>query len=356
MVALPRYGLQFTTHLANDHSVQELVSLARVAQTRGMHQVWVNDNAGYRSQTVILSAMAASVPIHVGTAIMVPYFHHPVDQAGALITVAELAEDREVCVGMARGDIGQAAQHVRQTKPVSMVEQYARFLRLAVTGNAVPYGDFPVLCEYFNLNPDGRFQSRIAATAPVTFFGGGVGPLALAATGRAMDGLLSSGTFLPLARVGRLSAMHATAQAAAVATDPGKRLRKVCELNVSVSGDRAAAVKFPKRQTSHSVLQWEKLGFTDEEYAKLGVRRSEVHALQEHYRAGGSVEDAAALVTDDMLRACYLAGTPEDVAEDLRTYSALAVELGYEQIIFAKLGPNYREAIDLLTKELMPNL
>ena len=356
MVARPAYGLQFTTHLANDHSVQELVRLASVAQTRGMYQIWVNDNAGYRSQTVILSAMAALVPIRVGTAIMVPYFHHPVDEAAALITLAELAEGREISVGIARGDIGQAAQHVRQDKPVSMVEQYARFLRLAVSGESVPYSDFPLLCDYFNLNSDGRFQSRIAAPGPVSFFGGGVGPLALAATGRSMDGLLSSGTFLPLARVGRLSDMHATAEAAAQATQPDKRLRKVCELNVSLSSDRAAAVEFPKRQASHSVLQWEKLGFTDEEYAKLGVRRSEVHALQEHYRAGGSVEDAAALVTDEMLRACYLAGRPEDVADDLRTYSALAVELGYEQIIFAKLGPHYGEALDLLTKELVPSL
>lgn len=353
--ATPRYGLQFTTHLANDHSAQQLVSLANVAQRRGLHQIWVNDNAGYRSQTVVLSAIAARVPIAVGTAIMVPYLHHPVDEASALITLSELGEGREVCVGMARGDIGQATQHIRQTRPVAMVEQYAGFLRRAVAGEPVPYGEFPVLCEYFNLNPEGRFHSRVPARGPISFFGGGVGPLALAATGRAMDGLLSSGTFLPLARVGRLAPMHAVAEAAGRETHPGKRLRKVCELNVSISRDRLAAVEFPKRQVSHSVLQWEKLNFSDEEYARLGVLRSQVHALQDHYRAGGSVEDAAALVTDEMLRAYYLAGTAEDVAEDLRTYSRLAVELGYEQIVFAKLGPDYAEAIDALT-ELLPHL
>lgn len=103
------------------------------------------------------------------------------------------------------------------------------------------------------------------------------------------------------------------------------------------------------------MLQWEKLGFSDEEYARLGVRRSQVQALQEHYRAGGSVEQAAALVTDEMLHAYYLAGTAEDVAEDLRTYSRLAVGLGYEQIVFAKLGPDYAQAIDALT-ELLPHL
>jgi hypothetical protein len=70
--------------------------------------------------------------------------------------------------------------------------------------------------------------------------------------------------------------MLATADEAARELDPNKRLRKVCELNVSISSDRDKAIEFPRRQVSHSILQWEALGFTAEEYAQLGVRREQV--------------------------------------------------------------------------------
>jgi Coenzyme F420-dependent N5,N10-methylene tetrahydromethanopterin reductase and related flavin-dependent oxidoreductases len=355
-VRTPRFGLQFTTHLANDHSVRELVRLADLAQQRGFHQVWINENIGFRSQAVTLSAIAASIPINIGTAITVPYFHHPLDVVATLTTLAELGEGRELCVGVARGDLGQADQHVQITQPLAMVEQFTRFARLAVSGTTVKYADFPVLQRYFNLAPHGRFTSMVPGCGRFAFFGGGNGPKALAATGRAMDGLLSSGTFLPLARIGRLRTMHRVAEDAAAGSQPGKKLRKVCELNVSLSLDRCAAIEFPKRQVAHSVLQWEALGFTDAEYAQLGVQRSDVLALQRHWQVGGTLDGAAHLVTDEMLHACYLAGTPEDVARQLRTYCALALELGYEQIIFAKLGPDYRAAIELLSEQILPSL
>ena len=69
-------GLQFVTHLANHYTVPDLVRLAQLAADRGFKQIWVNDNIRYRSQTVVLTAIASQVPIHLGTAIMVPYFHN----------------------------------------------------------------------------------------------------------------------------------------------------------------------------------------------------------------------------------------------------------------------------------------
>ena len=74
-------GLQFVTHLANHHTVSDLVRLARLAADRGFKQIWVNDNVRYRGQMVVLTAIATHTPIRIGTAIMVPYFHNPLDLA-----------------------------------------------------------------------------------------------------------------------------------------------------------------------------------------------------------------------------------------------------------------------------------
>ncbi len=159
-----------------------------------------------------------------------------------------------------------------------------------------------------------------------------------------------------MVRTGRQARMLQVAENAARETDQTKRLRKICELNVSISRQRKRALEFPKRQVAHSILQWEALGFSDEEYEKLGVERWQVYELKRSFAAGATVEQAASLVNEAMVRAYYAAGSPEEVIEQILELSRIAAKLGYDQIAFAKLGPDYEEAINLLGDEILPAL
>src|ERR1044072_6503156 len=318
MAILPdELELQFVTHLANHYTVPDLVRLAQFAADKGFKQIWVNDNIRYRGQLVVLTAIAARVPIRLGTAIMVPYFHNPLDVADSLAALAELCEGREIGVGIARGDLGQSPQHVQSLKPLAMVSQTARFLRGALGGEEGVYNDYPFLQEFYRLNPGGKVRLAFKPKAAFKFYGGGNGPQSLRMCGRVMDGLLSSGTYIPMLKAGRLEAMIRAAEAAARETDPHKKLRKVCELNVSSSRNREKAQQFPKLQVAHSILQWEALGFTTEEYAGMGVARADVLKLKAAFESGATVEQAAVLVTDPMLRCYYAAGTPEEVTDQI---------------------------------------
>ncbi len=350
------FALQFVTHLANHYSVRDLIRLAKLAHEKGFAQIWVNDNVRYRGQLIVLTAIAAEVPIRLGTAVLVPYFHHPLDLAGSFAALSDLCYGREISVGLARGDLGQAPQHVQMTKPVAMVRETAQFLRAALAGEAAAYADYPLLCDYYHLNRGGKFRLAFNVRSPFSFLSGGNGPQSLRMAGRTMDGVISSGTFIPMLRTGRQAKMLAAAEEAASVAQPGKQLRKICELNVSISRDRGQALEFPKRQAAHSVLQWEARGFCDADYDALGVRREEVLKLQECFRSGATVEQAAELVSEDIVRACYVAGRPDEVVEQIVTLSRAAAELGYDQIAFAKLGPNYDEAIELLAREVVPAL
>ncbi len=349
-------GLQFVTHLATHYTVRDLIRLARLGADKGFQQIWVNDNIRYRNQLVVLTAIASHVPIRLGTAIMVPYFHNPLDVADSLAALSELCEAQEISVGIARGDLGQSPQHVQPLKPISMVSETARLLRRALAGEEVLYADFPFLQEFYRLNPTGKFRLAFKPRPMFKFYGGGNGPQALRMCGRVMDGLISSGTYIPMLKAGRLPGMLAAADQAAKEQDPNKRLRKVCELNVSISRDRAKAVEFPKRQVAHSILQWEAMGFTAEEYSKMGVERAQVLKLKEAFTTGATVEEASALVTEHMVRTYYAAGTPEEVRDQILELAATAGRLGYDHIAFAKLGPDYEEAIHLLAKNVVPAL
>ena len=349
-------GLQFVTHLANHYTVPELVRLASLAERKGFQQIWLNDNVRYRGQMVVLTAIASRVPIRLGTAVLVPYFHHPLDMVDCFAALSELCDGREISIGIARGDLGQSPQHVEAEKPIAMVRETAEFLRHSLAGAEVYYVDYPILQQHFRLKRDGKFRLAFKARSEFRFYGGGNGPQSLRMCGQTMDGLISSGTFIPMVRAGRQAKMLEVAENAARETDQNKRLRKICELNVSISHDRARALDFPKRQVAHSILQWEALGFSDEEYEKLGVERRQVYELKRSFAAGATVEQAASLVNEAMVRAYYAAGSPDEVIEQILELSRIAAELGYDQIAFAKLGPDYEEAIDLLGNEILPAL
>lgn len=349
-------GLQFVTHLANQYTLPDLVRLARLAADRGFQQIWVNDNIRYRNQLVVLTAIASHVPIRLGTAIMVPYFHNPLDVADSLGALSELCEGQEISVGIARGDLGQSPQHVEPLRPIAMVSETVRLLRRALNGEELSYVEYPFLQEFYHLNPKGKFRLAFEPRSSFKFYGGGNGPQSLRMCGRIMDGLISSGTYIPMLKAGRLPGMLATADDAAQKTDPQKRLRKICELNVSISSDRAQAIAFPKRQVAHSILQWEALGFTAEEYGKMGVAREQVLKLKEAFAAGATVEQASALVTEHMVKMYYAAGKPEEVRDQIIELVGAAVRLGYDQVAFAKLGPDYEQAIELLADQVVPAL
>src|SRR2546427_11863292 len=114
-------GLQFVTHLANHYTVPDLVRLAQFAADKGFRQIWVNDNIRDRGQLVVLTAIASRVPIQLGTAIMVPSFHNPLDVAHCLAALADLCEGRESGVGLARGALGQAPAPAPPLKPLGML-------------------------------------------------------------------------------------------------------------------------------------------------------------------------------------------------------------------------------------------
>lgn len=351
-----QFDLQFVSHIATGYTTRDWVELADLACQKGFHQIWVTDNAGYRAPLVVLTAIAAQVPIHVGHAVLVPYYHQPLDLAGSLAALSELCQGREIGVGLARGSLAHTGHHVQVIRPLGMVREFARFLKLSLQGERLAYRDFPVICDYYHLNRKGHFSLTMKPASPFCFYGGGGGPKALQETGKTMDGLISGGTFLSLLRTGRQQDLLRIAEESAQETQDGKTLRKMCEVNVSISRDRDAALGFPKSQVAQAALQWEMLGFTDEEYDRLSVDRRKVLKIKERFAGGATIEEVAALVDEDMIQAGYIAGQPEEVIEEIQLVCRQAAEMGYDQVAFAKLGPDYHEAIQLLSERIMPEL
>jgi alkanesulfonate monooxygenase SsuD/methylene tetrahydromethanopterin reductase-like flavin-dependent oxidoreductase (luciferase family) len=350
------FGLQFTIHIANRYSVPEIVRLADFARGEGFTQVWVNDNLRHRNVFVVLTAIASRVPIKLGTAIFVPYFRNPVDVAGALAAISELMEGREFSVGIARGDLAQAGHQIQMTRPIAMVRETTLFLQALLQGETVSPAGYPVVDSYYHFREASKFRMGFSPSSPIRFYCGGTGPKILQIAGAIMDGVLIGGFYIPLVRTGRLKSLMAIARHAASDTGGSNSPYNICEINVSLSRDGHLAKQFTKRYIAHMVLTLELMGFAPDEFRALGFKPEKLAALKDAYAGGATIEDAAEMLTDKEIEIGFVAGEPEECREQLKPLVKEATTLGFDQISFAKLGPDYDEAIRLLKQKVMPAL
>ena len=68
-------GIHYPLHVLNRYSLPELIGLAETAwrtmEKFGFSQVWTNDNLEYRSVLASSAAIAARLPVKLGTAVTV---------------------------------------------------------------------------------------------------------------------------------------------------------------------------------------------------------------------------------------------------------------------------------------------
>jgi 5,10-methylenetetrahydromethanopterin reductase len=350
-------GLQFVLQAASYYSTKELTELAELGASRGFKQVWLSDVLRYRQVFSVATAIAARAPLKVGTAIMVPYFRNPIDVADSVLAISELTDGREISLGIAKGSKGQVPQYVEMLKPFRMVRETVGFLQALFRGEHVRFEEYPILCEYFHMNVKGHIELVREPSAPVRFYGGGVGPRFLAIAGEIMDGVLMGGYFISMLKLGRLEAAMAGAEKAAKSVDPDKKLRKVCELNLAVSEEPDVALAEAKKYAAHHMVSLQALGYSPEEFGRIGVDEEQVNRIRDGLHSGMTIELASReLVTDSMAQACFIAGRPSDCVEPILELAAEAQRLGFEQISFAKLGRDYASVIRFLSDEVLPRL
>ena len=232
-------GIQLHLPTFRHISLPEIVKLGRFAHSGGISQLWVTDNLRSRNPYVVLTALAASVPLKLGSAVTVQYFRSPLDIADSVAAITELMDGREFGLGLARGN-RNTPRLVNVVKPITMLREMSQSLRRLLTGDAVRFADYPAVASYFNLKPEASFQLNFAPRSPIRLYCGGNGPRALAVGGAYMDGIIFGGTFQAVARAGHMDTLMRIADDAAA--DSGRApLHKVAEIKLSIATDGRAA-------------------------------------------------------------------------------------------------------------------
>lgn len=348
-------GIQLHLPSYNHLSLTDLVEMARLAHAGGMDQVWVTDNLQSRNSFVVLAAMAAAVPVRLGTAVLVQYFRSPMDVADAAATLTEMMDGRELTLAISRGN-PSTHRLVAMPRPVSMLRETAASLRNLLDGEEIAFRDFPVLAEYFNFVRERPYQLSFPPMSHVPVYGGGNAPLSLAAAGELMDGVMWGWSSIGAARSGQLERLMAIAKDARVRAGITTPLRTVAEIKLSMGPNHAEAREHCKRTVGLRVLSLLNLGYTADDFRRMGVEPADVERLRAAGAAGASQEQQAALVTEPMLEALFVAGDVVYCREKMAEVSQLLRAHGFEQIMFSEMGEDAVAATRLCCEQLLPVL
>ncbi|MDY7105966.1 MAG: LLM class flavin-dependent oxidoreductase [Actinomycetota bacterium] len=156
-----------------------------VAEDLGYTRAWLYDSPALYPDVWAMLALAAdrTERIGLGPAVLVPSLRHPMVNAAAVATLAELAPGR-VAVALGAGFTGR---HVLGQRPMRWadVERYVEVLRALLRGEDAEWDGATIAM----IHPDG-FGAKRPIEVPVLI--GGDGPKGWAVAKRLGDGLFSS--------------------------------------------------------------------------------------------------------------------------------------------------------------------
>lgn len=343
-------GIQF--HLPTHGSVttRDLRSIGETCVARGVDQLWFTDNLGSRSLFVVLAAMA-SLPIRLGSAVMVQYFRSPVEAAAALATVTEIMDGPELSVGIGRGN-PRTSEKIEMPRAIGFMRETASMLRRLFAGEEIAASEYPLVGPHFHFVDGARLRLAPRPARAVRLYGGGSGPLGIKAAYDLMDGMILNGTtFMPALQLGRLPEMLA-----ARGNEPPPGFRRVADLKIAVDRDARAARDFARTSVAQRMVSLRESGITDDDFVTLGIEPAAVDRIESELASGKPAADLLPLVSDAMVDAVFVAGDPAHCRERLTDVATASRALAIHQLMFSEVGRDPAAAIPLLLDEVVARL
>jgi 5,10-methylenetetrahydromethanopterin reductase len=286
------------------YSIQEMIELAQLADETGMHSLWMSDHLCFRdSLTTAMALLAATQRIKVAAAPMSPYSRNPIITAMAIATMEEFAPGRVIASPGTGNAAALKEAGIESPHPLQTMREYVEILRRYLQGEAVNF-----LGKMFQVNgakmgfvPSRRIDMYITAVRPrMLRLGGEIG-----------DGVLLSGGCSPgyIAQCG--------AEIMAGAEKSGKSLRRV-----DVAGFVTAAVSKDPQEAVEANKLFLAYIFRNVHHAdniRLGGGTVDQKGLAAAV-ANRDWEDAKKFISDEVVRAHSIAGTPGDCRNQLDAF------------------------------------
>ena len=344
------------------YSVKQLLAYAeRAVESYPFDQIWMCDEFQYEDSMTVLAAMAMRLNVSVGTMVTFPH-RNPMELAQRFSSVAGLIhEGREVSAGIGAGGAVQEQVVSEKTAPMAVMEETTRFLKSLFAGESVELSNYPKLSARFRYNQRTKAKLYFPPKPKVPVYLAAGGPKMFEMAGRLGDGViltqLNPWTSLSGIRRGMFQQAVQMVENGSKAAGGNGGFKKIYNLHISVSKDGDKARQWAKRNTSYG-LAGSRARYPDVLQA-TGVNLADVETVRDAYVKGLGVEEAARRVSDELLEDAgfIVAGTPKEVLAKCEAILPLVRDYGVDQLVVGvPLGPNVPEALEIISKEIIPAL
>ena len=314
----------YAIEITPEHPVAQLTDFAVSAESEGFDAVFASHHYNNRDQFMALTSMAeATDEVLLGPGIANPYETHPVTLASRVATLDEVSD------GRALFGIGPGDKSTIRNLGFDHDDALRRVLETFKTARKLWDGE--------RVDHDGTFRADDAGlnyeVGEIPVYVGAQGPHMTKMAAKHADGALYNGSHPK-------DLAWARDQVDSMLEDrvPSSEFDLAAYASVSVAEDADEA-----REAARPPVAFVAAGSPPPVLGRHGIDQDVASEISDAISAG-NFEEAFGLVTEEMLEAFCIAGTPEDVAnrtQELREHA--------DSVVFASpLGPDIEEAISLL--------
>ncbi len=321
--------MEFGIELLPNVKPYELEYYAKLAEDNGFGYVWITDHYNNRNAFVMLSTIAkATQRVRMGTGVTNPFHVNPAVIASAIATINELSGGRAV-LGIGAGDKFTLEKiGVERSKPLKAVREAVEIIRKLLSGESVEF--------------EGEVFKFIGAK--LTFSSGNV-PIYIGAQGPKMLRLASE--------IGDgviINASHPKDVRIAIENLKPKDGFDVAVCSAfSVDRNREVAIQNAKVVVAFIVASSPK-----EVLERHGIDEDSANAVRSALNEAftkGRWKELAETVSDEMVEAFSISGTPDDVIGRIEELKDMGVT---QLVIGSPIGKDKAKAIRLIGKEIIP--
>jgi 5,10-methylenetetrahydromethanopterin reductase len=293
------------------YSVQEMIELAHLADDIGMDSIWMSDHLCFRdSMTTSMALLASTSKIKVAAAPASPYSRNPIITAMGIATMDEFAPGRVVGSPGTGNAAALKEAGMESPHPLQTMREYVEILRCYLRGDTVDFKG-----KMFHIN--GAKMGFVPAT-PIKMYITAVRPRMLQLGGEIGDGVLLSAGCAP----GYIR--RCADDIAAGATKSGKTAEQV-----DVAGFVTAAVSDSAKAAIEANKQFLAYIFRNVHHAD-NIRLGGGKVDQEGLAAAVGRRDweaAKKFISDEVVFAHSVAGTPSDCVRQLEAFTKGGLDL-----------------------------
>ena len=293
------------------YSIQEMIELAQLADEIGMDSIWMSDHLCFRdSLTTAMALLASTKKIKVAAAPMSPYSRNPIITAMSIATMAEFAPGRVIASpgtgnAAALKEAGMDSPH-----PLETMREYVEILRRYLKGDTVNFHG-----RMFQVN--GAKMGFVPST-PIKMYVTAVRSRMLQLGGEIGDGVLLSGGCSP----GYIA--QCAGEIAKGAVQGGKS-----RAQVDVAGFVTAAAADSAKEAIEANKMFLAYIFRNVHHAE-NIRLGGGQVDQQGLAAAVGKRDweaARKYISDEVVFAHSVAGTPSDCAKQLEAFTHGGLDL-----------------------------